>query len=147
MSASVFNKEYLKSVIVNLEGRISKQQDGLERLEKLLNAPDDRNVEQLSHKYLEKEFTNLINETEEMVETLESLSDSYSANQSEISSSSIIAEIAEIETTMEDIRNRRQELATAFENFDQKANQLFNILSAVLKSIKEMKSGVSRNLL
>jgi len=34
-----------------------------------------------------------------------------------------------------------------FENFDQKANQLFNILSTVMKNIKEMKSGVTRNLL
>jgi parallel beta-helix repeat protein len=33
-----------------------------------------------------------------------------------------------------------------FENFDQKTNQLFNILSTVMKSIKEMESSVVRNL-
>lgn len=45
------------------------------------------------------------------------------------------------------IRNKRQEFQTMFENFDQKANQLFNILSTVLKSVKEMESAVTRNLL
>jgi len=32
-------------------------------------------------------------------------------------------------------------------DFDEKANQLFNILSTVLKNIKEMQSSVTRNLL
>jgi hypothetical protein len=47
---------------------------------------------------------------------------------------------------MEQVRNERQEFQTMFENFDQKANQLFNILSTVLKSIKEMKSATIRNI-
>lgn len=34
---------------------------------------------------------------------------------------------------------------TLFENFDQKANQLFNLLSTVMKSMKEMKQSVTRN--
>jgi len=34
---------------------------------------------------------------------------------------------------------------TAFENFDQKAQQLFNILSTTLKTMKEMKESVTRN--
>ena len=42
---------------------------------------------------------------------------------------------------------RKQELPTAFENFDQKANQLFSILSTVLKNTKEMQAGVTRNIL
>ena len=37
--------------------------------------------------------------------------------------------------------------STSFENFDQKTNQLFSILSTVLKSQKEMESAVTRNLL
>lgn len=45
------------------------------------------------------------------------------------------------------VRSNRQEIQTAFENFDQKSNQLFNILSTVMKSVKEMRSGVTRNLL
>ena len=48
---------------------------------------------------------------------------------------------------MEEVRNKRQEYQTMFENFDQKANQLFNILSTVMKSIKEMRSAVARNIL
>jgi len=35
---------------------------------------------------------------------------------------------------------------TMFENFDQKINQLFDILSTVLKSMKEMESSVIRNI-
>jgi len=45
------------------------------------------------------------------------------------------------------ITDRRQEFETAFESFDQKANQLFNILSTVLKSEQEMQSGIERNIL
>ncbi len=55
--------------------------------------------------------------------------------------------IKTLENDMEETRNKRQESQTMFENFDQKANQLFNILSSVMKSMKEMRSGVIRNLL
>lgn len=41
----------------------------------------------------------------------------------------------------------RRETMTAFESFDQKSNQLFNILASVLKAIKDMKAGVARNFL
>lgn len=41
----------------------------------------------------------------------------------------------------------RKKMQTCFENYDQKVNQLFNILSATLKSIKEMSNGVTRNML
>lgn len=36
---------------------------------------------------------------------------------------------------------------TEFENFDQKSNQLFNILSTVVKAMNEMSMGVVRNIL
>ena len=36
-------------------------------------------------------------------------------------------------TDEETIRNKRQVATTAFQNFDQKANQLFNLLATVLK--------------
>lgn len=55
--------------------------------------------------------------------------------------------IKTLDNDMEEVRNKRSEFQTMFENFDQKANQLFNILATVLKTMKEMKSGVSRNLL
>jgi len=57
------------------------------------------------------------------------------------------AEIEHIEYQMETVRNKRQEFQTMFENFDQKASQLFNILSTVVKSIKEMSSAATRNIL
>lgn len=50
-------------------------------------------------------------------------------------------------TTLEELREKREEFTTAFENFDQKANQLFNILSTVMKNMKETQSGIIRNLL
>jgi len=55
-------------------------------------------------------------------------------------------EIKQLENEMETVRNKRSEYQTMFENFDQKANQLFNILSTVLKSMKEMKSATIRNI-
>ena len=51
------------------------------------------------------------------------------------------------EAWMEAVRNKRQEYQTWFENFDQKSNQLFQILSTVIKSLKEMQDGIVRNLL
>ena len=36
---------------------------------------------------------------------------------------------------------------TAFQNFDQKANQLYNLLSSVMKSMNEMRMGTVRNIL
>ncbi|MHA2247197.1 MAG: hypothetical protein ACXADY_19785 [Candidatus Hodarchaeales archaeon] len=47
----------------------------------------------------------------------------------------------------EEREERRRAYITAFENFDQKANQLLNLLSTVMKSTKEMQTAVSRNLL
>lgn len=35
---------------------------------------------------------------------------------------------------------------TSFENYDQKANQLFNILSSVLRSMKDMEGRTARRL-
>jgi hypothetical protein len=41
----------------------------------------------------------------------------------------------------------QQKYFTAFENFDQKTNQIFNLLSTVLKSQKEMQAGIIRNII
>ena len=59
----------------------------------------------------------------------------------------ISAEIKGLEAAMEAARNERQMAATAFENFDQKANQLFNILSSLMKTMSEMRAGTVRNML
>ncbi len=56
------------------------------------------------------------------------------------------SEVRQLEAPYEDHRNHRQECATMFEHFDQKTNQLFNIPSTALKSMKEMEASVVRNL-
>jgi DNA-binding transcriptional MerR regulator len=60
--------------------------------------------------------------------------------------SAIAKEIKGVEAAMEELRNKRQEYQTSFENFDQKTNQLFNILSTVMKTMKETQSGIVRNI-
>lgn len=55
--------------------------------------------------------------------------------------------IKEVESLQESVRNRRQMASTAFQNFDQKANQLLNLLSSVMKAMNEMRMGTTRNFL
>lgn len=59
----------------------------------------------------------------------------------------IAAEIKGIEAAMEAAKNDRQTAETAFENFDQKVDQLFNILSTLMKTMSEMRMGTVRNML
>jgi hypothetical protein len=56
-------------------------------------------------------------------------------------------QIKTAENRMEEIRNKRQEAQTAFEGFDQKANQLFNMLSTIMKNMKETQQGIIRNMI
>lgn len=55
--------------------------------------------------------------------------------------------IKDVESQQETIRNQRQMASTAFQNFDQKSNQLFNLMSSVLKVMNEMRMGTTRNML
>jgi len=61
--------------------------------------------------------------------------------------SPLAREIEDLEKKADEFRNKRQEFETAFENYDQKSNQLFNILSTVLKTIKETQGAAARNML
>jgi hypothetical protein len=45
-----------------------------------------------------------------------------------------------------DDKNKEEELLTLFENFDQKANQLFNLLSTIIKTAKDAESSVVHNI-
>ena len=45
------------------------------------------------------------------------------------------------------MRDKRTEPKSMLESFDPKANQLFNILSTVLKAVKEMSKALQRNML
>lgn len=55
--------------------------------------------------------------------------------------------IKEVESMQEEVRNKRQMASTAFQNFDQKANQLYNLMASVLKVMNEMRSSTTRNML
>ena len=59
----------------------------------------------------------------------------------------IAENIKSLEAAMEKIKNKRAEAMTSFENFDQKVNQLFTVLSTVMKNMKETQQGIARNLL
>ena len=51
-----------------------------------------------------------------------------------------------LENLTEDVKNKRQECMTAFENFDQKSNQLFNLISTVIRNSKEMQTAIAQNM-
>ncbi|MEM6992592.1 MAG: hypothetical protein AAF721_18915 [Myxococcota bacterium] len=59
----------------------------------------------------------------------------------------VAAALREVEAMQEDVRNRRQMASTAFQNFDQKSNQMYNLLSAIMKAANEMRMGTVRNML
>lgn len=65
----------------------------------------------------------------------------------EVAVSVIAKDITGLEAQMDELRKKREEFTTSFENFDQKANQLFNILSTVMKNMKEAQQGITRNIL
>ena len=52
-----------------------------------------------------------------------------------------------VEQPEEEESTKKVLATTLFEGFDQKANQLYNLLSSVLKNMKEMSSGTTRNML
>jgi hypothetical protein len=57
------------------------------------------------------------------------------------------ATVQDLDATRESVRNQRQTTSTAFQNHDQKAIQLYNALSSVMKTFNEMRMGVIRTLL
>jgi hypothetical protein len=55
--------------------------------------------------------------------------------------------IKEIDSMQEQARNKRQMVSTAFQNFDQKANQQYNLPSSIMKAMNEMRMGTVRNMM
>ena len=53
--------------------------------------------------------------------------------------SSLGDEVKLLESRQEEVRNRRNMDTTAFQDFDQKSNQLYDMLSAVVKTMNEMR--------
>ena len=56
-------------------------------------------------------------------------------------------EVESLSVVLEDERKSGKDKVSTFEIYDQKANQLFNLLSAVMKALREMRSSAKRNLL
>jgi hypothetical protein len=52
-----------------------------------------------------------------------------------------------LDAKQEEIRNEREMATEAFQNFDQKANQTMNLLSAILKAMAEMRLGAAKSML
>jgi hypothetical protein len=76
-----------------------------------------------------------------------SIADLSALNIAKIPNSDRIATLVNAASNnMEEVKKRRQKLETGFETFDQKVNQLFSILSTVLKNEKEVTDAVSRNI-
>jgi methyl-accepting chemotaxis protein len=55
--------------------------------------------------------------------------------------------LKDVEAMQEQVRNKRQMASTAFQNFDQKANQQYNLLSSIMKAMNEMRMGTVRNMM
>ena len=55
--------------------------------------------------------------------------------------------IKHLESQQETLKNKRSIAQTSFQNFDQKSNQLYNLISTVMKSMNEMRQGTIRNML
>ncbi len=55
--------------------------------------------------------------------------------------------IRKLQSVRSEVRNNRLMTSTAFQNVDQKTNQMFNMLSSVMKAMNEMRSGTIRNML
>jgi hypothetical protein len=64
-----------------------------------------------------------------------------------LSRSELNQTIKDVEAMQDTIRNKRQMASTAFQNFDQKANQQYNLLSSIMKAMNEMRMGTVRNMM
>ena len=70
----------------------------------------------------------------------------YRGRLSSLTPGDVAGAIREVEERLSDLREMRQLQSAAFENYDQKANQLMNTLSKVLKELNEMQSAIIRNV-
>lgn len=59
---------------------------------------------------------------------------------------SLGAFLLQVEQQLAAAEAERQSSATMFENFDNKVDQLFNLMNNILKSIREMQQSITRNL-
>ncbi len=92
----------------------------------------------------ETELTRLVGAASTVAETCRTWQGDPSLCPTPVEMQQIDAQIALLTASRNDISNRRAEFTTMFENFDQKCNQLFNILATVLKNEKEASTGIAR---
>ena len=137
--------------VLDVEQTGADQQYLLQALSAVLSAGDDAVLGQLTTEIADWAWA--LNDAastvpavdEEELAIATGIADEATANT--LDADSLAAEIREMEDQMEEIRNQREEAATAFENFDQKANQLYSTLAEILKNTMDMESATIRNLL
>ncbi len=112
----------------------------ISRLRTSFSAAESQRLQAIARLVVEgKPLADIIRVSNDFIKQSPGL-DSVSAVQS------LSDKIKSLENQMETVKNKRQEAMTSFENIDQKANQLFNLLSTVLKNMKDTQSGIIRNL-
>ena len=121
-----------------------------EYLSELVEASRDLGANAAGAKYPEMEMTSEAVEVKQYdLTTLNNKGElqTTSVDPRRLDQQGLSATIKEVESMQETVRNKRQMASTAFQNFDQKANQLYNLLSSVMKSMNEMRGGTVRNML
>jgi hypothetical protein len=86
--------------------------------------------------------------------SLASLRSTYTQNQAavvgqrseQLTRDQVKQRITELESAQEEVRNRREASTAAFRSFDQKANQLYQTLSNIVKTMAEMRAGTNNAL-
>ncbi|MFC1611453.1 hypothetical protein ACFL6C_10870 [Myxococcota bacterium] len=119
-----------------------------EYLSELVDKSQDLSVKSEGQKYPEKVHINVDCKTFDL-STLDKNGNlcTTSTDTKSLDRAGLNDTIKEVESMQETVRNKRQMASTAFQNFDQKANQLYNLMASVLKSLNEMRSGTTRNMM
>lgn len=126
-------KQQLKSSVERLQITIGNQENKLLNIKRLLQPG-------MNQSFL-SELDKLMNEVNQSVRDLKAMNVNKLPNNSDI-----VTQIKTLDVLIEEVRNKRQDETTTFESFDQKVNQLFNILDAIMKNEKEIAQSIIRNL-
>lgn len=125
-----------------------------DKIQEPSNAEVKRQLIDMNQK-LQRDITTLetqVQDLSKLNDELESSTQEYSERlmnliERNITSASSQSELVPILKEIKEMHNAHYSLAsTAFQNFDQKANQLYNLMASVMKSLKEMEGGTLRNI-
>jgi len=119
-----------------------------EYLSELVGRSEDLSVKSEGQKYPEKVHINIECKTFDL-STLDKNGNLQPLNveTKSLDRQGLNDRIKDVESMQETVRNKRQMASTAFQNFDQKSNQLYNLMASVMKSLNEMRGGTVRNML